>query len=1035
MDSVDNSKVTTPQLQAELEALRTEVLTLRQNVAECQTREAQLKKELSRFQYILEKAASAITVQSPNADLIYANQAAATMLGYSSAKELLDTPLPQVMQRYQVLDAEERLFPVERFPGRRVIKGEYDPPPEEIMRFRIYESGVEYWSIVRATPVLNEQQELQFVINVFQDITGLKQAEAALRVQQEWFQVTLSSIGDAVIATDVEGRVTFMNKVAQALTGWTLDQARNHPLEEVFRIVNEYTRQTVENPVTKVLRQGTVVGLANHTVLLARDGREIPIDDSAAPIRGEDEKINGVVLVFRDVTERKEAEDKERFLAEASQLLTSSLDYQTTLNNLARLTLPRLADYCLIDLFEETEIQETAEKGQKQTGLEDRESAKSGDGDNRILRRVVVAHVDPVKEKLMQEKEIYFLPDLDSNYGIGKVLKHGEPEFIPNIGEADLQKAARNQEHLDLLGQLTPCSAISVPMLHQGRVLGALSLFFTTTESGRIYNRDGLNFVAELAQRAALAVENARLYHQEQVLKSRQAYLAQAGEVLSSSLDYELTLQRVAESAVPLLADWCTVHVLGEEVDQASGIPRQVGLAHWNPAKIEWAKQIQQEMEQRYPYDPEAGSGLPKVLKTGEAELYPDIPDELLVAAAVDEYQLQLMRDIGYSSVMIVPMIARERVLGAIQLVATSESGKHYTQADLAFARELARRAALAVDNARLYREAQRAIATQNEVNRLKDQFLSIASHELRTPLTSIKGFTQLLQRQTALQLVGVENNNSANPPANNSTVQTQLPPTTTAVSDGRGLTQGSPVTQPDIPNIRIGEVNTVVQPIPKLVADQERTRRVLSNITLQVDRMDKLIGEMLDISRIQSGKLELKLTAALNLTELLQRIIEQHQVANPQRTIQLETPIQNISGNFDEARLEQVLNNLIANALKYSPRHKPVLLGLKMENSASNSPALNGEVAQITDTSNAALEGRQVVIWVKDEGYGISEEDQAHLFESFYRARTQENQGIDGLGLGLYISQQIIQRHNGRIWLESKPGQGSTFYFALPLK
>ena len=105
------------------------------------------------------------------------------------------------------------------------------------------------------------------------------------RGQGEWFSVTLSSIGDAVITTDDAGRVTFLNPVAEALTGWNLDEAKDRPLEDVFRIVNEFTRQTVENPVHRVLREGTVVGLANHTVLLAKDGREIPIDDSGAPIR------------------------------------------------------------------------------------------------------------------------------------------------------------------------------------------------------------------------------------------------------------------------------------------------------------------------------------------------------------------------------------------------------------------------------------------------------------------------------------------------------------------------------------------------------------------------------------------------------------------------------------------------------------------------------------------------------------------------------------------------------------------------------
>jgi PAS domain S-box-containing protein len=124
----------------------------------------------------------------------------------------------------------------------------------------------------------------------------------------EGLRVTLASIGDAVIATDAEGRVVFLNPVAQSLTGWSDEEAHGQPLARVFRIVNEHTRQEVENPVTRALREGTVVGLANHTILIARDGTERPIDDSAAPIVDDAGQVGGVVLVFRDITERRQAE-------------------------------------------------------------------------------------------------------------------------------------------------------------------------------------------------------------------------------------------------------------------------------------------------------------------------------------------------------------------------------------------------------------------------------------------------------------------------------------------------------------------------------------------------------------------------------------------------------------------------------------------------------------------------------------------------------------------------------------------------------
>ncbi len=144
----------------------------------------------------------------------------------------------------------------------------------------------------------------------------------ALHEQGEWLRITLSSIGDAVITTDTNGGVTFLNPVAQSLTGWTQNEAAGVPLETVFKIINEDSRRTVENPATRALREGMIVGLANHTLLMSKDGTERPIDDSAAPIRNAAGEIAGVVLVFRDVSERRE---QERSLRDALNYAESIL--------------------------------------------------------------------------------------------------------------------------------------------------------------------------------------------------------------------------------------------------------------------------------------------------------------------------------------------------------------------------------------------------------------------------------------------------------------------------------------------------------------------------------------------------------------------------------------------------------------------------------------------------------------------------------------------------------------------------------------
>jgi len=199
-------------------------------------------------------------------------------------------------------------------------------------------------------------------------------------------------------------------------------------------------------------------------------------------------------------------------------------------------------------------------------------------------------------------------------------------------------------------------------------------------------------------------------------------FLSQASKELASSLDYQSTLERVVRLAVPTVGDWCAVDVWeegeregvgewesgrgGERVNISSESPsiRRLAVAHVDPSKVKWA----QELQERYPHDPNAQHGVPNVLRSGKSELYPDIPDSLLVTTARDAEHLAIMREIGFSSAMVVPMIARDRTLGAITFV-SDESGRHYSASDLALAEDLACRAALAVDNARLYRESQSA--------------------------------------------------------------------------------------------------------------------------------------------------------------------------------------------------------------------------------------------------------------------------------------------------------------------------------------
>ncbi len=173
-----------------------------------------------------------------------------------------------------------------------------------------------------AAPIRDDAGRILGVVLVFRDFSEQRRAEEAIAEQREWFETTLESIGDAVIATDVRGRVVFMNPVAEYLTGSRMETSRGRPCTDVFSIINEGSRRTVENPVTRVLQEGVVAGLANHTLLIASDGTERPIDDSGAPIRNRDGRIVGVVLVFRDVSERRRLDaDRETAAAERERLL------------------------------------------------------------------------------------------------------------------------------------------------------------------------------------------------------------------------------------------------------------------------------------------------------------------------------------------------------------------------------------------------------------------------------------------------------------------------------------------------------------------------------------------------------------------------------------------------------------------------------------------------------------------------------------------------------------------------------------------
>jgi PAS domain S-box-containing protein len=402
----------------------------------------------------------------------------------------------------------------------------------------------------------------------------------------------------------------------------------------------------------------------------------------------------------------------------------------------------------------------------------------------------------------------------------------------------------------------------------------------------------------------------------------RSSFLAEASAALAESLDPDRTVEKLTSMAVPRLADWCAVDLVSPE---ETGL-RRVALAHSDPEKLA----VAEELRRLYPPEKVPTSAIANVLRTGEAQLVEHVDDALLERGAVDSRHLELMRSIGLVSLMLVPLRGRGLVHG-VMTFASSESHRRFGAADLTTAQDLADRAALALENARLYRDAREAV-------KLRDEFLSIASHELRTPLSPLK-----LQLQALL----------------------------------RSLDRGAPLD----PDQLVGKVRLMIR---------------------QTDRLSGLVGNLLDVSRLAAGKLDLR-HERFDLVEVVREVAERIRDQTPARVeLLLDGPV---VGTWDRLRVDQVLTNLVSNALKYG-EGKPVSI-------------------------SAVARGTTAVVEVADQGIGIAAADQERIFDRFERAVSASSYG--GLGLGLYIARQIVDALGGTIRVQSVPGAGARFTVELP--
>lgn len=466
------------------------------------------------FRVILEGVADGITVQDQAGGLVYANLAAARMIGFSSVEELRRTDWEAVAPRFEMYDEQGRRVSPADLPGRRVLRGE--PPSEMRLRFRSRESRVEGWALVRSSPVLDERGRPHLAITVFHDVTARMQADAT----QAQLAALVQSSDDAIIGTDLDSTITNWNPGAERLYGYTAAEAIG---TSTTLIVPPDCHAEVDGFMDRIRRGERIEHFETRRV--RKDGSLVDVSVSISPVRNASGAITGAATIARDVTEHRRldaerqrllerehaarsqveaSERRLRFLAEASEILSRSLEHETTLATVARLAVPALGDWCTIDVLEE----------------------------NGTLRRVALSHPDPDKERYARELERRYPADPSSPTS---PLRTGESVLMSEIPDELLVTVASDEEHLALLRGLGLRSAIAVPLQARGRVLGVLTLI--SAESAQRYDRDDLSLLEDLARRAALAVDNARLFRQAQaMLALREEFLSIASHELKTPL-------------------------------------------------------------------------------------------------------------------------------------------------------------------------------------------------------------------------------------------------------------------------------------------------------------------------------------------------------------------------------------------------------------------------------------------------------------------------------------------------------------------
>jgi PAS domain S-box-containing protein len=870
---------------------------------------------------VLTRSPHGILVSDVNGKLILQNRSAERIwAGSATANDV------EGWGQYRAFHPDGRPFEAGDWSMARCLRDHATIEAEEV-HFQRFD-GTHGFLLGSCAPIVGRDGEFIGAVSVFADITQFKQVEEQLRISEAWLSTTLRSIGDAVIATDTEGRVTFMNPVAEELTRWTMDEARGRLLSDVFVIMDRATRTPSENPVSKVLREGAIVAFATPMILIRRDGSELAIDDSGAPIRNDRGDLIGVVLVFRDMTEKSRAEERRELLVEASGLLASTReDPEKTLASLARIAVPRLADLCAIDVLEP----------------------------EGSLSRLAVAFAKEGKVELIEELGSWYPPEADVPWGVHNVLLTGQSEVLDSMDETMLSAMVRDPEYLEILRAKGARCSMIVPMRAHHRALGAITFLsagrgkdavtsdafvrseqvaargsgFTVAQSS--YSVDDLALAEELASRAAIALDNALLYREARRAEAearqnaaRMNTLAEVSRAFSEAgIELSAVFSTIARRVSELIGDGCVVRLLSENGQRLE----PVAMHHTDPEALSFVRDV--VAGDPIPAD-EGQNG--QVVKTGTSLMIERTTAAESRDAVKEEHRAYLDR-FGVQSVVIAPLRAPGRTIGTLT-VFRDRQGRAFSSADEVLVQDVADRAALAIENARLHHETR-------EAAQAREDLLAIVSHDLRNPLGVVLMSSAILLRS--------------------------------ALPDKAG----------------------------------EQVKKQAEKIQRSAERMTSLIANLLDATRIQSGRFPVDFKA-LDIRQLVSESLDMLKELAAPKSIHLTREIApNVPlVHCDRERILQVLSNLVGNALKFTPEKGSI-------------------------TVRVAEEDGQALVSVSDTGSGIPDDYVPHIFERYWRGKRD---GHGGTGLGLYICKGIVEAHGGRIWLESKIGSGSTFFFTLPL-